>query len=89
MADPAAYRAAWREMCTPRISTPPGERLPRRCSAGQQSANHLVSNAAADQAVYERIFPLTAAVTATVGIDRHGADLVALSSPIRAMARPR
>jgi hypothetical protein len=67
MADPAAYRAAWREMCTPAYFVAAGRVAAEAVITGQQSANHLLSNAANNQLVYERVFPLTAAVTAMSG----------------------
>ena len=67
MADPAAYRAAWREMCTPAYFDATGRAAAEAVISGQQSANQLVSRAASNQLVYERIFPLTAAVTAMSG----------------------
>jgi hypothetical protein len=67
MGDPAAYRAAWREMCTPAYFDATGRAAAEAVISGQESANHLVSNAASRQVVYERIFPLTAAVTAMSG----------------------
>lgn len=62
MARPDAYRTAWREMCTPTYFSQVGRAAAETVIADQESANHLVSNAAGGQRVYEHIFPLTAAV---------------------------
>lgn len=70
MARPDAYRAAWREMCTPTYFAQTGRAAAEAVIAGQESANHLISNAASSQPVYEHIFPLTAAVLETSGPTR-------------------
>ena len=59
MADPDAYRAAWREMCTPAYYSSGGRAAAETVLANQESANHLLTNAAHGQRVYERVFPLT------------------------------
>jgi len=58
MAHPDAYRAAWREMCTPAYFTSSGRAAAEEVLAAQETNNHLLSNAAAGQRVYERAFPL-------------------------------
>lgn len=62
MAHPDAYRAAWREMCTPMYFSSSGRAAAEGVLAAQESNNHLLSNAAVGQRVYERAFPLSAVV---------------------------
>jgi hypothetical protein len=59
MAHPDAYRAAWREMCTPAYFSSSGRAAAEDVLAAQEANNHLLTNAAAGQRVYERAFPLT------------------------------
>jgi hypothetical protein len=62
MAQPDAYRAAWREMCTPAYFSTYGRAAAEGVLAAQETNNHLLTNAAAGQRVYERAFPLSAVV---------------------------
>jgi hypothetical protein len=59
MAHPDAYRAAWREMCTPTYFSSSGRAAAEGVLAAQETNNHLLTNVAAGQRVYERAFPLT------------------------------
>jgi|GEM_PF-5961823 len=59
MAHPDAYRAAWREMCTPAYFSNSGRAAAEGVLAAQETNNHLLTNVAAGQRVYERAFPLT------------------------------
>ncbi len=62
MAHPDAYRAAWREMCTPTYFSSSGRAAAEEVLAAQETNNHLLSNAASGQRVYERAFPLSVVV---------------------------
>ena len=62
VAQPDAYRAAWREMCTPEYFASAGREAAESVIASQETNNHLISNAAGGQRIYERLFPLTASV---------------------------
>jgi hypothetical protein len=62
MAHPDAYRAAWREMCTAAYFSSSGRAAAEDVLAAQETNNHLLSNAATGQRVYERAFPLSAVV---------------------------
>jgi hypothetical protein len=62
MAHPDAYRAAWREMCTPTYFSSTGRAAAEGVLAGQETNNHLLTNVAAGQRVYERAFPLSIVV---------------------------
>jgi len=62
MAHPDAYRAAWREMCTPAYFSSSGRAAAEGVLAAQETNNHLLTNAAAGQRVYERAFPLSVGV---------------------------
>jgi hypothetical protein len=59
MAHPDAYRAAWREMCTPTYFSSSGRAAAEGVLTAQETNNHLLTNAAAGQREYERAFPLT------------------------------
>jgi hypothetical protein len=67
MAMPDAYRAAWREMCTPSYYASGGRDAAETVIAAQEATNHLVTNAARGQRVYEHVFPLTASVASYDG----------------------
>jgi len=67
MAHPDAYRAAWRQMCTADYYATEGRAIAETVLAEQESVNHLVSNTADGQLVYERAVPLTAVVSAMNG----------------------
>jgi len=60
MAHPDAYRAAWQEMCTPDYYASQGRARAEEVLTQQEAINHLISNAANGQPVYERAVPLTA-----------------------------
>jgi hypothetical protein len=62
MAHPDAYRAAWREMCTPTYFSSSGRAAAEGVLAAQETNNHLLTNVAAGQRVYERAFPLSVVV---------------------------
>jgi hypothetical protein len=62
MAHPDAYRAAWREMCTPTYFSTSGRAAAEEVLAAQETNNHLLTNVAAGQRVYERAFPLSVVV---------------------------
>jgi hypothetical protein len=62
MAHPDAYRAAWREMCTPAYFSSSGRAAAEGVLAAQETNNHLLTNVAAGQRVYERAFPLSVVV---------------------------
>jgi hypothetical protein len=62
MAHPDAYRAAWREMCTPTYFGSSGRAAAEGVLAAQETNNHLLTNAAAGQRVYERAFPVSVVV---------------------------
>lgn len=64
MAHPDAYRAAWQQMCTADYYAAEGRAIAETVLAEQEAVNHLVSNTAAGQRVYERAVPLTAVVSA-------------------------
>jgi hypothetical protein len=64
MSQPDAYRAAWREMCTPEYFDAGGTAAAESVITDQEANNHLVSNAVGGQRVLERLFPLTAGVIA-------------------------
>ncbi|HXA27662.1 MAG TPA: hypothetical protein VN193_02850 [Candidatus Angelobacter sp.] len=66
-ADPEAYRAAWREMCTPTYYAAAGRAAAETVLTNQESINHLISNAAHRQRIAERVEPLTVSVTADDG----------------------
>jgi hypothetical protein len=59
MAHPDAYRAAWRELCTPAYFSSSGRAAAEEVLAAQEANNHLLTNVAAGQRVYEHAFPLT------------------------------
>ena len=62
MAQPEAYRAAWREMCTPAYFSSAGRAAAETVLSTQESNNRLLSNAAAGQRVYEVVFPLSVVI---------------------------
>jgi hypothetical protein len=62
MAHPDAYRAAWREMCTPTYFSSSGRAAAEGVLTAQETNNHLLTNVAAGQRVYERAFPLSVVV---------------------------
>jgi hypothetical protein len=62
MAHPDAYRAAWREMCTPTYFSSSGRTAAEDVLTAQETNNHLLTNVAAGQRVYERAFPLSVVV---------------------------
>jgi hypothetical protein len=64
MATPQLYRSAWQEMCTPAYFRSSGRAQAEAVLTDQETSNHLISNAAAGQRVYEHAFPLTATAVA-------------------------
>ena len=62
MAQPEAYRAAWREMCTPAYYSSTGRAAAEAVLSGQESNNRLLSNAAAGQRIFEVVFPLSVVI---------------------------
>ena len=67
MADPEAYRSAWREMCTPGYYAAGGRAAAETVLANQESANHLLTNAAHGQRVFEHALPLSVWVVSEDG----------------------
>lgn len=67
IATPDAYRAAWREMCSPAYYASGGRQAAEAVLATQESTTHLVSNAARGQRTFLHLFPLTSSVVAYDG----------------------
>ncbi len=64
MAHPDAYLAAWRQMCTSAYFDSTGRAAAETLLTAEQTDNHLISNAAAGQRVYEQAFPLSVVIAA-------------------------